>query len=129
MIKTYPPKLKEKVVANSLWSAEFTLAHASSFAKYGDVYNAAGCLVRISSNLTQALFALNERYFISDKRVMEVTENFKILPDGYIKQITGILAHPGETVEELTNAVAHMRTAWQRVVTCSGDYYQPKFNL
>ncbi len=33
LVKTYPPKLKEKVVANALWSAEFTLAHASSFAK------------------------------------------------------------------------------------------------
>jgi hypothetical protein len=129
MIKTYPSKLKEKVVANSLWSAEFTLAHASSFAKNGDVYNTAGCLARISSNLTQALFALNERYFISDKRVMEVIANFTILPDGYIGQIMGILAHPGETVEELIHSVAHMRAVWQSVVACSGEYYQPKFNL
>lgn len=129
LVKTYPPQLKEKVVANSLWSAEFTLAHASSFAKVGDVYNTAGCLVRISSNLTQALFALNERYFISDKRLMEVAANFAILPSGYIGQVTGILAHPGETVEELIHSVAQMRAVWQSVVACSGAYYQPKFNL
>jgi hypothetical protein len=129
LVKTYPPKLKEKVVADSLWSAEFTLAHAGSFAKSGDVYNTAGCLVRISSNLTQALFALNERYFISDKRVMEVAANFMILPEGCIQQITGVLAHPGETVEELIHSVAQMRTVWQSIVACSGEYYQPKFNL
>jgi len=129
MVKTYPPKLKEKVVANSLWSAEFTLAHASSFAQNGDIYNTAGCLVRISSNLTQALFALNERYFINDKRVMEVAANFMILPEGYIQQITGILAHPGETAAELVHSVAHMRSVWQSVAACSGEYYQPKFNL
>jgi hypothetical protein len=128
-VRGYPPKLKEKLAANSLWSAEFTLAHASSFAKNGDVYNTAGCLVRISSNLTQVLFALNERYFISDKRVMEVMANFAILPDGYIQQITGILAHPGETADELIHSVAQMRAAWQSVVACSGAYYQPKFNL
>ena len=129
LVKTYPPKLKEKVVANALWSAEFTLAHASTFANYGDVYNTAGCLARISSNLTQALFALNERYFISDKRVMEVTANFAILPSGYIRQITEILAHPGASVEELIHSVAHMRAVWQSVVTCSREDYQPKFNL
>jgi hypothetical protein len=129
MIKTYPPKLKEKVVADALWSAEFTLLHASSFTKDEDVYNTAGCLARISSNLTQALFALNEKYFISDKRVMEVMARFSILPEDYIQELTGILAHPGKTVPELSNTVEKMRSVWYGVVACAGDSYQPKFNL
>lgn len=129
LVRTYPPKLKEKVIANSLWSAEFTLAHASSFAKNGDVYNTAGCLTRISSNLTQALFALNERYFIGDKRVLEIMERFANLPEGYIKHITGILAHPGEVANDLMDAVVSMQTVWRGVVTLAGKYYQPKYNL
>jgi hypothetical protein len=129
MVKIYPPKLKEKIVMNSLWSAEFTLAHASSFAKIGDVYNTAGCLARISANLTQALFALNERYFISDKRLMTVIAGFPLLPEGYIDRITSILAHPGETIEGLVEAVSKMKAVWQGVVACSGEYYQPKYHL
>jgi hypothetical protein len=128
-VKTYPPELKEKVVANSLWSAEFTLAHASSFAKHGDIYNTVGCLARISSNLTQALFALNERYFIGDKRLMEVVAKFQILPEGYIQRIIRILAYPGETIEELVDGVSQMEAVWQGVVACSGEYYQPKYHL
>jgi predicted nucleotidyltransferase len=128
-VEIYPPKLKEKVVTNSLWSAEFTLVHAGSFSRQGDVYNTAGCLTRISANLTQALFALNKRYFISDKRVMEVMAQFAILPARYIQQVTGILAHPGETIEELTRAVAQMRAVWQGVAALAGDDYRPKFNL
>jgi hypothetical protein len=129
LVKTYPPKLKEKVVADSLWSAEFSLAHASSFAKSGDVYNTAGCLTRISSNLTQSLFALNEKYFIGDKRVMEVMAGFSILPEGYLQQITSMLAHPGNTIPELSHTVEKMRSVWQGVVACAGGIYQPKFNL
>ena len=128
-VKIYPPKLKEMVVKNSLWSVEFTLAHAGSFSRQGDIYNTAGCLVRISANLTQALFALNERYFISDKRLMEVMAQFAILPAGYIQQITSVLAHPGETIDELTRAVAQMRAVWQGVAALAGDDYRPKFNL
>jgi hypothetical protein len=129
MVKTYPPKLKEKVVADSLWSAEFTLVHASSFARAGDVYNTVGCLARISANLTQALFALNERYFISDKRVMEILTQFETLPEGYTQQIKNILAHPGETVEALVRTVARMQKTWQGVASCTGGTYRPKFNL
>lgn len=74
-VERYPPKLKKTIIGESLWSAEFTLRFAHKFANQGDIYNTVGCLARVASNLTQALFALNERYFIGDKKVME-----KLLP-------------------------------------------------
>lgn len=129
MMKPYPHKLKEKVISDSLWSAEFTLLHASSFAKSGDVYNTVGCLTRASSNLTQALFALNEKYFINDKRVMETLAGFARLPKGYIQQLTRILAHPGETAAELTDTVSKMFAVWQSVVNLTEGKYQPRFKL
>lgn len=129
MVKPYPPKLKEKVVANSLWSAEFTLLHASTFAQKGDVYNTVGCLTRICSNLTQVIFALNEKYFIGDKRVTEIMSSFTILPKGYLQNITNILAHPGETPRELIDSVAGMQAEWQSVVALTGGTYQPAFKL
>ena len=128
-VETYPPRLKQKVIADSLWSAEFTLLHAHSFAEQGDAYNTAGCLTRAASNLTQALFALNERHFIRDKKVMETIAIFPLLPAGYVQKVTHTLAYPGSTPQELTRAVDELGKAWLSVVTLPGVEYEPKFSL
>ena len=78
-------------------TAEFTLLHARGFAAQGDIYSTVGCLTRVVSNITQALFALNERYFIRDKKVLDTVAKFPHLPSGYIRQINRILACPGST--------------------------------
>jgi hypothetical protein len=128
-VETYPPRLKQRIIADSLWSAEFTLLHARAFAAQGDVYNTAGCLTRALSNLTQALFALNERYFLRDKKVLEVVAGFPNLPAGYIQQIDPILACPGRTAPELTRTVSALERAWQSVVALPGVHYEPKFTM
>jgi hypothetical protein len=126
-VATYPAKLKQKIIADSLWSAEFTLHHARGFAAKGDVYNTAGCLVRALANLTQALFALNERYFLSDKKVMEALAAFRVLPAGYVNQITHLLACPGGASAALSETVTGLEAAWRSVATLAGEIYQPKF--
>jgi predicted nucleotidyltransferase len=128
-VDAYPPKLKQKVITDSLWAAEFTLLHARGFASQGDIYNTVGCLTRVVSNITQALFALNERYFIRDKRVMETIARFPVLPSGYIPQINRILAHPGSTVQELARSVSDLEQAWHSVVLLPGVHYEPKFQI
>lgn len=128
-VAVYPPKLKQKIIADSLWAAEFTLLHARGFAAQADIYNTVGCLTRMTSNMTQALFALNERYFIRDKRVLDVLARFPILPSGYIQQINRILAHPGSTAQELTSSVSDLEQAWQSVVSLPGVQYQPQFRM
>jgi len=128
-VKTYPPKLKQSIIANSLWSAEFTLLHARGFATRGDIYNTTGCLVRAASNLTQALFALNERYFIREKMVMDVIASFPVLPSGYVHQINRILARPGSTKPGLVKTVREMEKAWQSVVSLPGTQYEPLFKM
>lgn len=125
----YPPRLKQQIVADSLWSAEFTLLFARDFAAQGDVYNTVGCLTRTVANLTQALFALNERYFLRDKKVMETLATFPLLPPGYVAQINTILASPGSTAAALTETVALLRQSWQAVVALAGALYQPRFQL
>lgn len=128
-VDVYPPKLKQKVIADSLWAAEFTLLHARGFAAQGDVYNTVGCLTRVVSNLTQALFALNEIYFMHDKKVLDAVARFPDLPSGYIQQINHILAHPGSTVQELTRTVSDLEQAWRSVVSYPGVHYEPKFQI
>jgi hypothetical protein len=128
-VEPYPAKLKERIILNSLWSAEFTLIFAHNYAAGADIYNTAGCLTRIAANLTQALFALNEQYFISDKKVMAELALFPLLPEGYVTKLSHILAHPGETAGELSQTVTELEAVWQAVVSLAGDMYRPQFNL
>jgi predicted nucleotidyltransferase len=128
-VEVYPPKLKQKIITDSLWAAEFTLLHAHSFAAQGDIYNTVGCLTRVVSNITQALFALNERYFIRDKHVLETVAEFSNLPAGYIARINHILACPGSTVPELTGSVSDLEQAWHSVVSLHGVDYEPEFQI
>jgi NifB/MoaA-like Fe-S oxidoreductase len=88
-----------------------------------------GCLTRAVSNLTQVLFALNERYFIRDKQAMDMVAKFPNLPAGYIQQINRILACPGNTGQELAKTVSDLEQAWYSVVSLGGVKYEPKFQL
>lgn len=128
-VEAYPPKLKQKVITDSLWGAEFTLLHSRGFAAQGDIYNTVGCLTRVVSNITQALFALNERYFLRDKKVMDMVAKFPNLPSGYIQQTNRILARPGSTAQELTTSVSELEAAWRSVVSLAGVRYEPKFQM
>jgi hypothetical protein len=128
-VAVYPAALKAKLVGDHLWSAEFTLLHAQGFAAQGDVYNTVGCLTRTAANLTQALFALNERYFMRDKKVMETIAGFTVLPAGYGDAVQRILACPGGTADELMASVRAAEEVWRGVVALAGNLYAPKFQL
>jgi hypothetical protein len=129
MVEAYPPKLKQKVITDSLWSAEFTLIHACDYAARGDIYNTVGCLTRVVSNITQALFALNETYFMGDKHVLDTMAKFSYLPSGYIEKINRILACPGNTIQELAKTVRDVEQIWHNVVALTGIDYEPKFQI
>lgn len=126
-VECYPELLHRRVVDNSLWSAEFTLLHARSFAAQGDVYNTVGCLTRTATNLTQALFALNRRYYMSDKRAMREIDTFAAVPAGYPVTLSDILAAPGHDARTLVQSTAALETLWQRVVELTNGAYHPKF--
>jgi predicted nucleotidyltransferase len=129
LVAEYPPKLKASIIADSLWAAEFTLPFLRSYAATGDVYNAVGCLTRTVSYMTQALFALNERYFINDKRVIDELASFTALPSGYVERIISLLARPGETPEDLRHTAAELEEAWKSMVAIAGEAYRPKYDL
>ncbi|MEZ4660609.1 MAG: nucleotidyltransferase domain-containing protein [Caldilineaceae bacterium] len=128
-VANYPPQLKEKIVAGSLWAAEFSLLFARNFAAQGDVYNTVGCLTRVASNLTQVLFALNETYFMRDKKVMETIAAFPIVPPDYVQTINRILAHPGRTAPELSKAVNELTEVWIAMTQLGETRYEPRFKI
>ena len=128
-VKIYPSKLKQKIIGDSLWGAEFTLLHARDFAEQGDIYNTVGCLVRASANLTQTLFALNERYFLREKKVLETMASFQILPHGYLDQVNQILGCPGSTASELRKSIGEFEGIWRSVVSLPEVQYEAKFQV
>jgi hypothetical protein len=83
----------------------------------------------VLSNLTQALFAVNERYFMRDKQVLETVAAFPHLPSGYIQQINHILACPGSTAPELTATVKGLEQVWRDVLALPGVHYEPRFQI
>jgi hypothetical protein len=128
-VARYPARLKERIIADSLWSAEFSLAHARGFASAGDVYATAGCLARIAASLTQGLYALNEKYFISDKQALLAVASFAILPPGYVERLGELLACIGRTPAELASSVSIMESLWKEVIAVAGDGYQSRYKL
>jgi hypothetical protein len=122
-VTVYPPRLRQKIMADSLWSAEFTLKHARGFAEMGDIYNTSGCLGRAAASLTQALFALNETYFLGDKKVTEKLDSFALMPEGYTRTLLSILARPGKTRPELQRAVTGLEALWQSVAALAEGYH------
>jgi predicted nucleotidyltransferase len=128
-VEEYPPLLKAKTVSDTLWLAEFSLIHADGFARSGNGYALTGTLTRAASYLTQALFALNETYFLSDKTAIAEMAHFKRLPQGYVEHLLAILSHTGLTQEEMMASVQALHGLWSKVVELTEGTYTPAFKL
>jgi predicted nucleotidyltransferase len=128
-VAAYPPRLKEQTVSSNLWAAEFSLLHASGYARNGDVYATTGALGRAAANLTQALFALNETYFMNDKTAMQELAAFPLLPPGCVERLAAILGQAGRSTEELGESTRSLHGLWAEVVDLSGGTYRPAFRM
>mgnify|MGYP000894776173 CR=1 FL=1 len=128
-VQTYPPLLRERIIQDGLWNAEFTLSFARTFAKQNDIYNTTACLVRIAANLTQVLFALNHTYFLREKKVMEVIGGFPLVPDGYADRLTAVLGSPGHDQMSLVASVQQIHQLWLEVVALSLGGYKAKYQV
>ena len=83
----YPENLRRGVIQDSLWNAEFSLLLCPNFENAGDVYNAVGCMTRIAQFLVQALFALNEKYFVTDKYATRLVGQFALRPHDFTARL------------------------------------------
>jgi hypothetical protein len=128
-VKEYPPKLKQRVVQDCLWGSEFTFFAGGAAAERGDVYCTAGCVMRVAQYLTQALFALNEEYFISDKNASRLIEKMEHCPTNYDQRLSAISGYTGGTVNELRRSVELLEHLWRDVVALGEGLYQPRYKL
>lgn len=123
----YPQALKSRIINGFTWDAEFTLEVAKKPATRGDVYFVAGCLTRLASDLVQVLYALNETYFISDKRIYGDEQTFKLKPDHFSERINRILGDVGCESNKLMTTISDTETLLKEVIALCGDQYTPRF--
>jgi hypothetical protein len=91
-VAEYPEPLRNRIVQETLWGAEFTLWSCRTFSFSADVYNAVGCMTRVAQLLVQALFALNRRFFVSDKYASKVIDRFALRPRDFMSRLAGVLS-------------------------------------
>ena len=125
-IRPYPPKLKEAVVRQSLWSAEFTIWQAEKFARQGDIYNTTGCLTRAVKNIVTALFSMNGLYPLGDKRAVGILEKSSIRPDALTDRIDEILC---ARKDALPHHVSLLKQLFEDTVALTGGGYTPFYSL
>jgi predicted nucleotidyltransferase len=124
----YPPPLKKSIIQRFLWSVEFDLAQAEKFAAQGDVYNAVGCFARCGAALVEVAYALNERYFLTDKGALAEIGSFAVKPEGFGATLEAVLSHPGATRDELSESALKLNNLFKEMVeVCGGLYSRPDF--
>ena len=128
-VTDYSQALRYKIINSFLWDAEFSLYIAKKSAKRGEVYSVTGSLTRIASNLVQVLYALNETYFISDKRVYKDVERFSLKPQNFAERIDCILGEPGCDSKKLEGSILMTSILLYEVIAFCKDQYIPKFKL
>lgn len=125
-VKEYPQKLKQSVVQQSLWAAEFTIWQAEKFAVKNDTFNTIGCFTRATKNIVTALFAINEIYPMGDKRAISILEQAKIRPESLASKIDNILCCNKST---LINNVLQLKKLFAEIVEFTDGVYKPYYKL
>lgn len=119
--KRYPPLMK-KALIDGLWEAGFSLENCHKPAARGDVAHVAGYLYRAAAVMTQALFALNERYCINEKGAVRLVDTFPLHPEKYAERISGILSQIGASPDELNASVHQAEVLLQETQAwCAGQ--------
>ena len=125
----YPEALRDRIIQDSLWLAEFSLLFCRSFCNTADVYNAVGCMTRVAQFLVHALFALNKEYFVNDKYANRLLDQFALRPQDFTARLARVLSSPGGESAELGRSVESLSALWLETVDLTAGTYKPRFHL
>jgi hypothetical protein len=128
-VSPYPARLKQTILSDCLWLAEFTFMQCYHFAHAADTYNTVGCFTRIINYLVHALFALNESYPLGDKRAMQLLAVCRLSPPGIKETLDHILGHAGTQASELTANTDRLKGVWNEIVTLTEGQYTSRFKV
>ena len=86
-------------------------------------------MTRVAQFLVQALFALNETYFVSDKYATRLVDQFALRPVDFTPRLAQILSHPGTTPAELYRSSQLLTLLWREIVGLARGLYKPRYDL
>ncbi len=125
-MQEYPTKLRNTVIQQCLWSAEFTIWQGAIYAKKSDVYNTLGCLTRAINRLVTTLFAINEIYQMGDKNALNILAHMSKVPVHLQDKINAILCCEIDTLSDQVNA---LRKIFEETVHLADGLYKPYYEL
>jgi hypothetical protein len=113
----YSPHLRQAIIKNFLWSARFTLDNTSKPALRGEVYLVTGCLARAIHCLVQILYAINETYYLSEKKLVADLCSFNLQPEKFLERISTLLGATGTTSTQLQASLAQTEALYNELAT------------
>jgi len=116
-VAQYSPHLKQAIIKKFLWSARFTLDNTYKPASRGEVYLVTGCLARTIHCLVQVLYALNETYYLSEKKLKADLDSFSIRPDHFLDRVYTLLGATGTTSAQLQESLAKTEVLYNELAT------------
>ncbi|HET8913512.1 MAG TPA: nucleotidyltransferase domain-containing protein [Ktedonobacteraceae bacterium] len=119
-VSIYSPKLKQAIIERFIGSAKFTFMNTYKSAERGEVYRVTGCLTRIVHCLILVLYALNETWYLSEKRVAEEIDAFRLKPENFIERSYAILGMTGTTNGELMASLKNVEKLYEEIVVLIG---------
>jgi hypothetical protein len=107
----YPEALRRALI-DRLWEARFLSEAATSSARRGDVFAVAGSVFRSVACMVQALFGLNQRYWINEKASVSLADGLEHRPHAFARRVEGILGELGTESEQLEQRLYELNQLW-----------------
>jgi len=127
-VQDYSPQLTSAIINKFLWDSEFTLSRARKFATRNEIYLTISSFVRISHDLVQVLYALNNKYFLSEKRAYKDTIKFNRAPKNFLLNVEKLLSNPGSNNTQLLSSLNTFSEFIENFKKLSKNIYTPKYN-
>ncbi|TBL78931.1 nucleotidyltransferase domain-containing protein [Paenibacillus thalictri] len=105
----YSSAMQKSTIQTFFWEAAFSLdiGHKGVYKK--DISYVAGCCFRAISCLNQALFALNETYWMNEKGAVAIAGSFPLAPSGYSQKVNNIFSLLTEEPDGSSQALMLLR--------------------
>jgi hypothetical protein len=121
-VAVYPEAVKRRHVSSWLWGARFTLTTTKHAEDRGQAYLVAGHLTRAATEMIQALYALNETWFMNDKYVYREIAGFQVAPPDFMARVDAICGGP-LTPADLRRRIDEALALHDEMMALAGDLY------
>ena len=124
-VAVYPEAMKRLKINGWLWGAGLNLASVKHTPERGEAYLVAGHLTRAATELIQALYAINETYFMNDKYVYRDIAEFEIVPENFMARVDALMGGDNSP-EDLRRRVDLAKELREELLCLVGDLYTPR---